>query len=62
MYYGQGKVMTDPEREKRSQRLFYVLILGLILGYAAIKYRHITLALDAYQGQPLSVDTTQAAK
>jgi len=54
--------MTDPEREKRSQRIFYALILSLILGYAAVKYRHISLALDAYQGQPLPVDTTRAAK
>lgn len=49
-------------RERRSQRLFYLLIAVLFVGYGAIKYRHIALAMDAYQGQVLTTDTTGAAK
>ena len=54
--------MASVERERRSQRLFWALIIGLMLGYGGIKARHIALAMDAYQGQPLQVDTTGAAK
>ena len=62
MLFGQDKVMTDLEREKRSQRMFYALILGLIVAYGAIKYRHIVMAIEAYQDQPLTADTSRAAK
>lgn len=54
--------MADEAREKRSQRLFLVLILGLLVGYAVLKYGHIVTALEAYKGQPLNVDTSGAAK
>jgi hypothetical protein len=62
MFFGQDKVMTSLEREKRSRRMFYALILGLIVAYGGIKYRHIVMALDAYQDQPLNADTSRAAK
>lgn len=54
--------MADLTRERRSQRMFYLLILVLLLGYAGLKAHHIALAFDAYQGQPLQTDTTGAAK
>ncbi len=52
----------ETDRERKSQKIFYVLILGLLLGYGVIKYRHIQLAMTAYEGQVLETDTTGAAK
>jgi hypothetical protein len=54
--------MQNAERERKSRRIFYLLILVLLLLYAAIKTHHILLAMDAYRGQPLEIDTTGAAK
>ena len=54
--------MATAERERKSQRLFWALIIALILGYGGIKARHITVALDAYDGQPLAGPTVGAAK
>ncbi|CUH78472.1 hypothetical protein TRM7557_01897 [Tritonibacter multivorans] len=54
--------MATAERERKSQRLFWALISALILGYAVIKARHIAVALEAYDSQPLTGDTTGAAK
>ena len=54
--------MPGVERERRSARLFWALILALLIGYAAIKARHIAVAVSAYQDQPLTVDTRGAAK
>ncbi|CUK27519.1 hypothetical protein TA5114_03347 [Cognatishimia activa] len=54
--------MPSGDRERRSQRLFYGLILVLLLGYAGIKYEHVRVAMAAYDGQPLNTDTTGAAK
>ena len=54
--------MQKTDREQRSQRLFYALILALLLAYAAIKSHHIRLAFEAYRGQTLDVDMTGAAK
>ena len=54
--------MDSTAREKRSQRMFFALILALLLGYGVIKYRHIMTAMDAYQGQVLNTDTRGAAK
>lgn len=50
------------EREHRSERIFWALILVLLLGYGAIKSHHVALALKAYDGQILTIDTTGAAK
>ena len=54
--------MDNTTREKRSQRMFYALILALLIGYGAIKYSHIKTALKVYQGQVLTTDTSGAAK
>lgn len=54
--------MASDARERKSQRLFWALILLLILGYALIKAQHIAVALDAYDGQPLVGQTEGAAK
>ena len=54
--------MATVERERRSQRLFWALIIALLLGYGVIKARHVIIALGAYDGQPLTVDTSGAAK
>lgn len=55
-------MMGTADRERRSARLFYALIVLLLLGYGVMKMRHIQLAFDAYEGQPLNADTTGAAK
>ena len=55
-------VKAQTTRQRSSQRLFWLLILSLLLGYAVIKYRHVALAMEAYQGQTLMTDTTGAAK
>ncbi|MBO9466458.1 hypothetical protein J7443_14535 [Tropicibacter sp. R15_0] len=54
--------MATAERESKSQRLFWALILALLLGYGGIKTYHVMLALQVYDGQPLEVDTSGAAK
>lgn len=54
--------MATVERERKSQRMFYALILCLLVGYGVIKYNHIMLAIDSYQGQVLTGDTSDAAK
>lgn len=54
--------MRAADRERKSRRLFFCLILGLLIGYAAMKTWHIQLALQAYEGQVLSEDTSLAAK
>ncbi len=54
--------MATAERERKSQRLFFVLIVALLLSYGTLKYRHIAVAFEAYQGQVLDKDTREAAK
>jgi len=54
--------MASIDRERKSQHIFYVLIVALLLGYGALKYRHVALAFEAYQGQVLDSDTRGAAK
>lgn len=54
--------MQNTDREHKSQRFFYALIAALLLGYAALKGQHIALAIEAFQNQPLQVDTSGAAK
>jgi len=54
--------MLKTDREQQSQRMFYALILVLVLGYGAIKFCHIMLAIEAHRGQVLDVDTSGAAK
>lgn len=62
MFFGQVRMTRPTNREHRSQRLFWALILGLIVVYGVVKTRHIALAFEAYQDQPLMTDTTGAAK
>lgn len=50
------------DRERRSQKFFFALIFGLLVAYGVIKFRHIQLAMAAYQGQVLETDTHGAAK
>ncbi|WP_171021637.1 hypothetical protein [Parasedimentitalea maritima] len=54
--------MRNSDRERKTQRLFYALILGLLVAYAGLKYRHISLAFTAYEGQVLKSNTSGAAK
>ena len=54
--------MATADRERTSQRLFWALILALLVSYAGIKTYHVMLALQVYDGQPLQVDTPGAAK
>ena len=45
--------MAGTERERKSRRFFFLLILCLLVVYAGVKYRHIDLAMQSYQGQVL---------
>lgn len=54
--------MDQIDREKKSQRFFYALIIVLLLGYAGLKSWHVLLAFNAYQGQPIERNTSGAAK
>jgi len=54
--------MDRSEREKKTQRVMFVLLATLLLGYLGFKYWHITVALDSYEGQVLETDITGAAK
>ena len=61
MLAGWFKMQTT-DRERKSQRFFYILIAALLLGYAALKGQHIALAIGAFENQALDIDTTGAAK
>ena len=54
--------MATAERERKSQRLFWALIVFLILGYGVIKARHIAVAIAAFEHQQIIGDTKGAAK
>lgn len=54
--------MATAERERKSQRIYWIMIAALLIGYIAIKSYHVALAIQVYDGQPLTVDTTGAAK
>lgn len=54
--------MATAERERKSARFYWILIAGLLVGYIAIKSHHIALAIEVYRGQPLTEDTSGAAK
>lgn len=54
--------MATVDQERKSAWVFWILVAGLMLGYAAIKSHHIALAIEVYQGQPLAGDTRGAAK
>lgn len=53
---------TAADRERKSRGVFFALILGLLVAYGVIKYRHIQLAMTAYEGQVLDTGTLGAAK
>ena len=54
--------MATASRERKSQRIFWTLILALLLGYGVVKYSYIVHAIEVYHGQVLEVDTRGAAK
>jgi len=54
--------MERNEREKKTQRVMYILLITLLLGYLGFKSWHISVALDSYDGQVLERDITGAAK
>ncbi len=54
--------MATASRERKSQRIFWTLILALLLGYGAVKYIHIVQAIEVYKGQVLEADISGAAK
>ncbi len=53
--------MDRVDQESKSRRFFYTLILGLLFGYIGLKSWHVSVAVGAYQGQPLE-RTDGAAK
>jgi len=54
--------MEQGDRERKSRRIFYTLIITLLISYIGLKSWHVVLALDVYEGQPLERSTYGAAK
>ena len=61
MYTGLVSVMKTNDIENRFRRGLIAFLVLLLISYLAYKTWHISLALDAYEGQVLE-DTTGAAK
>jgi len=51
----------ESDHEARSCRLYLGLIIVLLLVYGALKAWHVSVALRAFDGQELQVDTRGAA-
>ena len=62
MCNGQGPMTKVIDHERRTRRWIVPLLVGLLLSYIGFKSLHIAVAVEAYRNQPLSVDTTGAAK
>lgn len=45
-----------------TQTAFWCLIAVLFVVYGAYKYHHISVAMKAFDGQPLTANTARAAK
>jgi hypothetical protein len=45
-----------------TQTTFWCLIVVLFVIYGAFKYHHISVAMQAFDGQPLTANTAGAAK
>ncbi len=55
--------MNDPaDRERRSRRLFVAIMVTALVCYLGYKTWHISVALEAWQGQALAADTSRAAR
>ncbi len=50
------------DRERRSRRLFIAIMVGALVCYLGFKTWHISVALEAWQGQPLTADISRAAR
>jgi hypothetical protein len=58
-----GNAMNDlADRERRSRRLFIAIMVGALVCYLGYKTWHISVALEAWQGQSLTADTSRAAR
>lgn len=49
-------------RDQRFRRSMYLLISALLLGYLAFKAWHITVAIEAFDGQVINAEGQGAAK
>lgn len=45
--------MRQAEENPRFRRAMYLLILALLAGYIGFKAWHLSVAFDAWEGQPL---------
>jgi hypothetical protein len=50
------------KNESRFRNFLFLIFAVLILGYAGYKTWHVSVALDAWQGQQLQDDITGAAR
>ena len=50
------------DRERRSRRLFIAIMAGTLVCYLGYKTWHLSVALEAWQGQALTADTSGAAQ
>jgi hypothetical protein len=58
-----GSAMNDlANRERRSRRLFITIMVGALVCYLGYKTWHVSVALEAWQGQALTADTSRAAR
>jgi hypothetical protein len=54
--------MDRTEKEPRFRKKMFALIGALLMGYIGIKTWHVSVALDAYQGQVLDHSIVGVAK
>lgn len=54
--------MSQAEESPGFRRAMYLLILALLAGYIGFKAWHLSVAFDAWEGQPLEGMALDAAK
>lgn len=55
-------VAEASERDRRFRRLIYGVIGALLIGYLAFKAWHVSVAIEAFEGQVIEADGLGAAK
>ncbi len=55
-------MVEKTDRDQRFRRLMFIGLTSLLLGYIGLKTWHISVALAAFETQPLERDTEGAAK
>lgn len=61
MYTGSPVAETS-ERDLRFRRSIYAVIGALLIGYLAFKAWHVSIAIEAFDGQVIDADGRGAAR